>query len=94
MNEDEYYEEDFSYDDEELREEEWNALTDGQYGDYPGGDIDYDIFGNYIPVVQERIKRKAVGEIYGLIVLNESHISIVWNDYISFRIYGWRNHNI
>lgn len=44
MNE-EYYEEDFSYDDEELREEEWNALTDGQYGDYPGGDIDYDIFG-------------------------------------------------
>ena len=44
MNEDEYYEEDFSYDDE-LRKEEWNALTDGQYGDYPGGDIDYDIFG-------------------------------------------------
>lgn len=45
MNEEEYYEEDFSYDDEELREEEWNALTDGQYGEYPGGDIDYDIFG-------------------------------------------------
>lgn len=26
-------------------EEEWDALTDGQYGPYPGGDIDYDAFG-------------------------------------------------
>lgn len=26
-------------------EEEWDALTDGQYGPYPGGDIDYDVFG-------------------------------------------------
>ena len=26
-------------------EEEWDALKDGQYGDYPGGDIDYDVFG-------------------------------------------------
>ena len=25
--------------------EEWDALTDGQYGDYLGGDIDYDVFG-------------------------------------------------
>lgn len=25
--------------------EEWDALTDGQYGPYPGGDIDYDVFG-------------------------------------------------
>lgn len=25
--------------------EVWDALTDGQYGPYPGGDIDYDIFG-------------------------------------------------
>ena len=28
-----------------LAEEEWDALTDGQYGPYPGGDIDYDAFG-------------------------------------------------
>lgn len=26
-------------------EDRWYAMTDGQYGDYPGGDIDYDIFG-------------------------------------------------
>ncbi len=26
-------------------EETWNALTDGQYGDYPGGEIDYDALG-------------------------------------------------
>ena len=28
-----------------LKFEEWDALTDGQYGPYPGGDIDYDVFG-------------------------------------------------
>jgi hypothetical protein len=44
MYEDEYYEDDYTpeYD---WREEEWYALTDGQYGDYPGGDIDYDALG-------------------------------------------------
>lgn len=26
-------------------EEKWDAMTDGMYGDYPGGVIDYDIFG-------------------------------------------------
>ena len=31
--------------DNNWREEEWDALTDGQYGDFPGGDIDYDTFG-------------------------------------------------
>lgn len=29
----------------DYREETWDALTDGQYGDFPGGDIDYEIFG-------------------------------------------------
>ena len=33
------------YKDINWAEEEWDALTDGQYGPYPGGDIDYDIFG-------------------------------------------------
>lgn len=33
------------YKDIDWAEEEWDALTDGQYGPYPGGDIDYDIFG-------------------------------------------------
>ena len=23
----------------------WDAMTDGQYGDYSGGDIDYDLLG-------------------------------------------------
>ena len=27
------------------REEEWDALTDDQYGDYPGGNLDYADFG-------------------------------------------------
>ena len=26
-------------------EDTWYALTDGMYGDYPGGNVDYDIFG-------------------------------------------------
>ena len=33
------------YDDFDYAAETWDALTDGQYGDYPGGDIDYDILG-------------------------------------------------
>ena len=34
-----------SYYDEDWERDTWDALTDGQYGDYPGGDIDYDVFG-------------------------------------------------
>lgn len=30
---------------EDYERDRWDALTDGQYGDYPGGDIDYDNFG-------------------------------------------------
>lgn len=26
-------------------EDTWDAMTDGMYGDYPGGDVDYDVFG-------------------------------------------------
>lgn len=26
-------------------EDAWDAMTDGMYGDYPGGDVDYDVFG-------------------------------------------------
>ena len=44
MFDDEYYEDDYTPD-YDWREEEWYALTDGQYGDYPGGDIDYDALG-------------------------------------------------
>ena len=33
------------YKDIDWAEEEWDALTDGQYGPYPGGNIDYDAFG-------------------------------------------------
>ena len=33
------------YKDLNMDEEEWDAMTDGQYGPYPGGDIDYDVFG-------------------------------------------------
>lgn len=33
----------YCYDD--LDHDTWDALTDGQYGEYPGGDVDYDIFG-------------------------------------------------
>ena len=44
MIEEDFYEDDYAPDNK-WREEEWAALTDGQYGDYPGGDIDYDTFG-------------------------------------------------
>ena len=30
---------------EDWEADTWDALTDGQYGDYPGGSIDYDAFG-------------------------------------------------
>lgn len=30
---------------EDLERDTWDAMTDGQYGDYPGGDIDYDVLG-------------------------------------------------
>lgn len=33
------------YDDTDYDRDTWYAMTDGQYGDYPGGDIDYDEFG-------------------------------------------------
>ena len=37
---------DYDYhDDTDWERETWYALTGGQYGDYPGGDIDYDKFG-------------------------------------------------
>lgn len=26
-------------------EDAWDAMTDGMYGDYPGGDVDYEVFG-------------------------------------------------
>ena len=44
MIEEDFYEDDYSPD-YDWREEAWDALTDGQYGDYPGGDVDYDAFG-------------------------------------------------
>ena len=34
-----------SNDDFDAAEEEWYALTDGQYGDYPGGPVDYNFLG-------------------------------------------------
>ena len=41
-NRDDYYD---YQDDTNWEEETWYALTGGQYGDYPGGDIDYDFLG-------------------------------------------------
>jgi hypothetical protein len=26
-------------------EDSWDAMTDGMYGDYPGGDVDYEKYG-------------------------------------------------
>ena len=50
---DNMYKEDYDkfddcYDDmssEDWEEETWDAMTDGQYGDYPGGCTDYDALG-------------------------------------------------
>lgn len=48
-NENNYY--DYDWCDEGHRQDDyyerltWDALTDGQYGDYPGGDIDYSFLG-------------------------------------------------
>ena len=40
------YEPDYDdYDDYNADEEAWYALTDGQYGDYPGCEVDYDFMG-------------------------------------------------
>ena len=46
------YDEDKYYDDccdefdgEDWEAETWYAMTDGQYGDYPGECIDYEAFG-------------------------------------------------
>ncbi len=46
-----YYDEDYDFDcredssSEDLERDTWDAMTDGQYGDYPGGSIDYDCLG-------------------------------------------------
>ena len=32
-------------DDWDWEKENWDALTDGQYGDYPGPGVDYDALG-------------------------------------------------
>lgn len=40
-----YEDQDYGYTAEELEEMTWDAMTDGQYGPYPGGDIDYDMLG-------------------------------------------------
>ena len=44
MIEEDFYEDDYAPENN-WREEECDALTDGQYGDHPGGDVDYDAFG-------------------------------------------------
>lgn len=36
---------DRDFDESDYAEDTWYALTDGMYGDYPGGDVDYEIFG-------------------------------------------------
>lgn len=44
----ESYTEDNDYyvpDDTDWERETWYALTDGQYGDYPGSGVDYDALG-------------------------------------------------
>ena len=43
MIEEDFHEDDYAPDNN--WREEWDALTDGQYGDYPGGDVDFDAFG-------------------------------------------------
>ncbi len=44
--EEEDYDHDYDFDDSyDSSAEEWEALTDGQYGDYPGGVVDYDFMG-------------------------------------------------
>lgn len=44
MMEENYYDEDYASD-YDWKEEAWDALTDGQYGDYCEGNVDYDIIG-------------------------------------------------
>ena len=43
--EDDYRDNYYSDNDYDYERERWDALTDGMYGDYPGCDIDYDVFG-------------------------------------------------
>ena len=31
--------------DYDYEKDTWDAMTDGMYGDYPGGDIDYEFLG-------------------------------------------------
>ena len=45
-DEDEYYDDCCDeLDSEDWEADTWDAMTDGQYGDYPGGCIDYDALG-------------------------------------------------
>ena len=39
------YENSTDSDEPNYEEDTWDAMTDGMYGDYPGGDVDYDKFG-------------------------------------------------
>ena len=41
---DEYCDDDYP-EDMVTDEDVWYAMTDGMYGDYPGGDVDYDWLG-------------------------------------------------
>lgn len=45
MAQDYYDEYDECPDDRVTDEDIWYAMTDGMYGDHPGGNIDYDILG-------------------------------------------------
>ncbi len=40
-----YEDDDYGCDDYNYAEETWYAMTDGMYGDYPEGDVDYDFLG-------------------------------------------------
>lgn len=51
-NNDQDYDNDYNYDydydysyDQDYDADTWDALTDGMYGDYPGGQPDYDAIG-------------------------------------------------
>ena len=39
------YDRDPGYDNWDWEKENWDALTDGQYGDYPGPGFDYEVLG-------------------------------------------------
>jgi hypothetical protein len=42
---DDFEDYDYDYDAYERDRDTWDALTDGQYGPYPGRDVDYAEFG-------------------------------------------------